>query len=108
MTDKRARELEVLKTLPRPPKQMHQCTDEQVRDWLKACADVSAEGVRTAFAAHLWPGTLGQRLSCWGFYHELEKSAQNRELAEQAKAADERREKLRASEEKQLKRLGWA
>jgi hypothetical protein len=47
-------ELEVMKTLPRPPKRPHLASDEELVDWLKGCADVSSEGIRTAFQAHVW------------------------------------------------------
>jgi hypothetical protein len=103
----RARELEVLKELPRPPKNMHLATEAQILDWLKACADHSAEGIRTAFAAHNFPGTPQQRLSVWGRFAEYEREAQARELTQQQKADADRRDKLRAAEDKALKRMGW-
>jgi hypothetical protein len=107
MTDRQARELAILKTLPKPPKQMHRCTDQEVRSWLEACADVSAEGLRTAFAAHLFPGSLRQRTDLWGFYHTLANETQAKETAEQAKVAEERRAKAVEADRARLKKLGW-
>jgi hypothetical protein len=107
-TERDARELEVLKTLPRPPAKMHLCTTDEVIDWLRRCAEVSAEGCRVAFSAHRWPGSLQQRLAVWGRYTELEREAQVREAAQQEKARQEQRDKAKAAEQRQLKKLGWA
>jgi hypothetical protein len=100
-------ELDILKTLPRPPKNFHSLSDEAVRAWLKSVADVSAEGLRTAFQPHNWPGSLQQRLNVWGRYAELEREAQQRDEA-RVRAADEARmEKLRAAEQRARSKAGW-
>jgi hypothetical protein len=108
MSERRALELAIIKALPRPPRQMHLCSDEQVAAWLQACADVSAEGIRTAFMAHWWPGSLTQRLAVWGRYAEMERAAQLREQGERQRDQDAKREKAEAAEKRELKRLGWA
>jgi hypothetical protein len=104
----RARELEIIKQLPRPPKQMRLCSDEEVVAWLQSCANISAEGVRAAFSAHLWPGSPQQRLAVWGRYAEMEKAAQARERAEDERRQEAMRDKAIAAERRQLKRIGWA
>jgi hypothetical protein len=100
-------ELKILETLPKPPKNMHLCTDEQVREWLDSCADVSSEGLRTAFQAHLWPGSLEQRLRVWGHYSDLEREAQMREKTRDQENVRKITDKLRGAEERKLKRIGW-
>jgi hypothetical protein len=101
-------ERQVIKTLPKPPKNMRLASDDEVAAWLKACADVSSAGIRVAFMPHWWPGSLEQRLRAWGCYSDLERDAQQRERARDQDAQAALRERARQAEEKERRKLGWA
>src|SRR5262249_13389137 len=100
-------EMELKKSLPRPPKPFESASRFAIIEWLEACGQLSAVGVRLAFSTRHWPGTPEQRAALWSKYHEVERQAQQREQAAEEKRQAEFREKIRAATAKQNKQMGW-